>query len=306
MTRSDRLDPAVATLLNLLDQAGGVPLFEMAPADARHAFGALNQMLGEGAPVASVTQRDIEGVPVYVNTPEGDGPFGVLVWIHGGGWVIGSAREAQATARDLAAEARCIVVNVDYRLAPEHPFPTPLEDCEAVARWVLANAAELGGDPARVAVGGDSAGGNLSAVVARDVPGFVAQLLVYPVTDCTLSHPSIEENGEGYFLDRATMQWFVDLYLGGRLARPPAGVAAGVRHRGAGGPAAGHGHHRRVRPPARRRRGVRRQAFRRRRRRRPARYDGQIHGFATMPTLIPAGADATAQLAASLRHAFSA
>ena len=306
MTRSDRLDPAVATLLNLLDQAGGVPLFEMAPADARHAFGALNQMLGEGAPVASVTQRDIEGVPVYVNTPEGDGPFGVLVWIHGGGWVIGSAREAQATARDLAAEARCIVVNVDYRLAPEHPFPTPLEDCEAVARWVLANAAELGGDPARVAVGGDSAGGNLSAVVARDVPGFVAQLLVYPVTDCTLSHPSIEENGEGYFLDRATMQWFVDLYLGDAARdHPRASPLACATEALAGLPPAtvitaefdplrdeGEAYAAKLADA-----GVDVAL---------TRYDGQIHGFATMPTLIPAGADATAQLAASLRRSFSA
>ena len=107
------------------------------------------------------------GVPVRVYTPDGKGPFGILVWFHGGGWVIGSVADSDVDARELADGAGVVVVSVDYRLAPEHRFPAAVDDCLAVTQWVLANAAELGGDPARVAVGGDSAGGNLAAIVAQ-------------------------------------------------------------------------------------------------------------------------------------------
>ncbi len=144
--------------------------------------------------------RDVEaaGVPVRVYTPNGKGPFGILVWFHGGGWVIGSVADSDVTARELADGAGVVVVSVDYRLAPEHRFPAAVDDCLAATEWVLANAAELGGDPSRVAVGGDSAGGNLAAVVSQQLRGRLAfQLLVYPATDAAMTTPSCTAERRG-------------------------------------------------------------------------------------------------------------
>jgi acetyl esterase len=210
------LDPAAQAVLSLLEQAGGPPLEEQTPELAREFTKGLAALGGEGAAVASVDERDVGGVPALVTTPNGDGPFPVLVWIHGGGWVIGSAVDSQSTARDLAAGAGCIVVSVDYRLAPEHKAPAALDDCLAATRWVLDHASEIGGDPSRVAVGGDSAGGNLSALVALEFGDRLRyQLLVYPATDLSMAgpHPSLDENADGYLLTRAAMRWFVDHYL---------------------------------------------------------------------------------------------
>ena len=210
------LDPAAQNVLALLAAAGGPPLHEQTPDEARNAFAGMALLGGEGPEVAGVVEREIGGVPSVVVTPHGAGPFPVLVWIHGGGWVIGTAAESTATCRTLAAGAGCVVVSVDYRLAPEHKAPAALDDCLAATRWVLDHAAEIGGDGARVAVGGDSAGGNLAALVALELGARLRhQLLVYPVTDLTLSHPSIDENAEGYLLTKAGMQWFVDHYLSG-------------------------------------------------------------------------------------------
>jgi acetyl esterase len=143
----------------------------------------------------------------------------VLVWYHGGGWVIGDLDTADTTCRKLASRSGALVVSVDYRLAPEHPAPAPFEDAWAALCWVEREAPGLGGDPSRLAVGGDSAGGNLSALVAvraRDVGGPVLryQLLVYPATDLTRSLPSHTENGEGYLLTTESMSWFLGHYLG--------------------------------------------------------------------------------------------
>jgi acetyl esterase len=138
----------------------------------------------------------------------------VLVWFHGGGWVIGSAEQSLHTARDLAAGAGCVVVVPDYRLAPEHPFPAAFDDALAVTRSVLDQAGQVGGDPARVAVGGDSAGGNLAAVAALGEGGLVHQLLAYPVIDATMSQPSYRRVARGYLLTASMMQWFVDCYVG--------------------------------------------------------------------------------------------
>ena len=210
------LDPAAQNVLALLAAAGGPPLHEQTPDEARGAFAGMALLGGEGPEVADVVEREIGGVPSVVVTPHGTGPFPVLVWIHGGGWVIGTAAESTATCRTLADGADCIVVSVEYRLAPEHKAPAALDDCLAATRWVLDHAPEIGGDAARVAVGGDSAGGNLAALVALAFGGRLRhQLLVYPVTDLTLSHPSIDENAEGYLLTKAGMQWFVDHYIAG-------------------------------------------------------------------------------------------
>ena len=208
------VEPAAQNVLDLLAAAGGPPLHEQTPEAARTAFAGMAMLAGEGPDVAAIDRRQIAGVPCVVVTPVGDGPFPVVVWIHGGGWVIGSAEESIPTCTRLAAAADCIVVSVDYRLAPEHRAPAALDDCRAVTAWVLEHAAELGADGSRVAVGGDSAGGNLAALVALEHGARLRyQVLVYPVTDLTLSHPSIDENAEGYLLTKAGMQWFVGHYL---------------------------------------------------------------------------------------------
>jgi acetyl esterase/lipase len=141
----------------------------------------------------------------------------VLLFMHGGGWVIGDLDTHDDPCRRLALDSGCLVIAVDYRLAPEHRYPAAVDDAWAALRWVAAHAAELGGDPARLAVGGDSAGGNLAAALAlraRDAggPALAYQLLVYPAVDCDLTRPSVKAHGEGYLLTAAGMRWFWDHY----------------------------------------------------------------------------------------------
>jgi acetyl esterase len=142
----------------------------------------------------------------------------VLVFFHGGGWVVGNVESHDTMCRHLANRAGCAVVSVDYRLAPEHKFPAAVDDCFTATAWVAGNAAALGIDPGRLAVGGDSAGGNLAAVVslmARDkgAPRISYQLLIYPAMDAAMRHDSINRFAEGYVLTRATMRWFYEQYL---------------------------------------------------------------------------------------------
>ncbi|MBA3321554.1 MAG: alpha/beta hydrolase [Pyrinomonadaceae bacterium] len=153
-----------------------------------------------------------------VFTPKGDGPFPVLVYFHGGGWVIANLDVYEPSCRALCNEAECIVVSVAYRQAPEQKYPAAVEDAYAATQWIINNAASLGGDPARVAVAGESAGGNLAAVTclkARDEGGRmpVAQLLVYPVTDARQNTPSYTEQANAKPLNAAMMKWFWNHYL---------------------------------------------------------------------------------------------
>ena len=214
------LDPAAENLLSLINTADGPKISELSPPEVRALYAGLSALVpDQSAPVASTDERTIAGVPCLVVVPEGEGPFPVLVWYHGGGWVIGSAEESAPTCRDLAAKAGCIVVDVDYRLAPEHPFPAGIDDAVAATQWVIAHAGELGGN-ATVAVAGDSAGGNFSAVVAQQLRDagipLAAQFLIYPAVDhADASHPSVEQNGKGYFLEAETMAWFYNHYAGG-------------------------------------------------------------------------------------------
>ena len=190
------LDPDAAKLLDLLRQQNAPPMETLTPDEARVSAAASAALSADpGAEVSSVEEREIGGVPNLVVTPIGIDQAGsagapVLVWFHGGGWVIGSAEQSLHTARDLAAGAGCVVVVPDYRLAPEHPFPAAFDDALAVTRSVVDQAGQVSGDPARIAVGGDSAGGNLAAVAALEVGGLVHQLLAYPVIDATMSRPS--------------------------------------------------------------------------------------------------------------------
>jgi acetyl esterase len=214
------LDPIVKTLLDQLAAAGGPLMTDMEPPAARLFFEQFAGVMdGEVPALPAVEDRIAGDVPVRIYRPEGTGPFPLLVWFHGGGWVIGSVQGGDATCRRLAAGAGAVVVSVEYRLAPEYPFPAAPEDCYAATVWAVAHAGELGADPARVAVGGDSAGGNLAAVIAmmaRDQggPSLRFQLLVYPVTDALSTYPSYIENGEGYLLTSDTMRWFIGHYLG--------------------------------------------------------------------------------------------
>jgi acetyl esterase len=221
------VDPVVQTVLDQLAAAGGPLMTDMEPPEARAFFEQFaGAMDGEAPALPVVTDAQAGDVPVRIYRPEGDGPFPLLVWYHGGGWVIGSVAGADATCRRLAAQAGAVVVSVDYRLAPEHPFPGPVEDCYAATRWAVEHAAEWDADASRLAVGGDSAGGNLAAVMClaareRTGPDIRFQLLVYPVTDLLMSYPSITENGEGYLLTADTMRWFVGHYLGDADPKDP-------------------------------------------------------------------------------------
>src|SRR5436853_2420533 len=158
----------------------------------REAFGGLMLLAGEPEPVYSVEDRDAEGIPVRIYRPSPDDGLSVVVYLHGGGWTIGSVDQYDPVMRQVANAANAIVVAPEYRLAPEHPFPAPLDDCWHALCWTAEHASELGGNGSHLAVMGDSAGGNLSAVCAlqaRDSggPELAMQVLVYPVTDCDLT-----------------------------------------------------------------------------------------------------------------------
>lgn len=210
------IDPSAQGVLDLFEGLE-IPAFEtMSPEECRNVFEELRDPDAPVAEVANVEDREIAGVPVRVYIPEGTGPRPVLQWMHGGGWVIGSVERADPTVRELCNRSGHVVVSLGYRLAPESQFPAAVEDALAVADWLAANAAELGGDPALMAVGGDSAGGNLAAVTSQMRPGvFRLQVLIYPSVDATMSFPSIDTYAEGFLLTKAWMLWFVDHYLGG-------------------------------------------------------------------------------------------
>ncbi|QRG70438.1 alpha/beta hydrolase [Brevibacillus choshinensis] len=179
----------------------------------------------ELAPLAKVEDRTIpvDGdthIPVRIYTPEGQGPMPLFVYYHGGGWVIGDIQMTDASCRLLANRTGRVVVSVGYRLAPEHPYPTPVEDCYAALKWVHEHASDIHGNASNIVVGGDSAGGNLAAVVAlkaRDErgPSIAAQVLFYPVTNLDYTTRSYESFQKGFGLDRELMMWFGEHYVKG-------------------------------------------------------------------------------------------
>ena len=310
------LDPQAAEVLMVLDSLGIKAFQDMDVDECREVMN--NRPRPQGPEVGRVEDRVIMNehgkepgeVPIRIYTPATPGPWGTLVWYHGGGWVIGNVETADATARELCVGADCMVVSVDYRLAPEYKFPTPFEDCLTATMWAMANAESLGSRPDAIAVGGDSAGGNLAAAVSLaqdDFPIPLAfQLLVYPVTDYAYETRSYQVNGQGMFLETASMRWFWNHYvnntdlsgynifaspLRARLSDdlPPALVITAefdpLRDEGEAYAAALE------------EAGIATTLIR---------YDGVIHGFFGMPHVIEKGRQALDAACVSLREAFGA
>lgn len=213
----------------LLDQMAANPqpkLWDLAPAEAREMYRAMATALEPpGLAIGKIENTTMPGpgggeikLRVYTPVAGGGAALPCLVYFHGGGWVIGDLDTHDALCRTLANETGARVVAVDYRLAPEHKFPAAADDAYAAVKWVEQNASKLGVDANRIAVAGDSAGGNLSAVVAlmakqKGGPRIVFQLLIYPVTQARANTASMNTFAEGYFLEKKTMEWFCDQYL---------------------------------------------------------------------------------------------
>jgi acetyl esterase len=217
------LDPQARLLLDFLASQNAPDVSTLSPRGARLLFAEhrARSPAGPDARVEDALVPSAQGsIPVRIYKPlASSAPLPVLMWFHGGGHVIGSVPESDSECRELATLARCAVVSVEYRLAPEHPFPAAADDCFTATKWVAEHPPDLGVDASRIAVGGDSAGGNLAAVVSlmardRGGPALVFQLLVYPGTDyASLDTKSHHENAEGYFLTRPTMLWFRNQYV---------------------------------------------------------------------------------------------
>ena len=230
------MDPEARAYLDSTAALGQATLAELGAVAARRAAAERAPSLGGSPePVARVEDRTLPGpageIPIRVYTPEAadSSPLPVLAFFHGGGWVTGDLDTHDSACRGLANRARCLVVAVDFRCAPEHRFPAALDDCWAAVEWLARDGAELGADPTRLAVAGDSAGGNLAAAVAlraraRGGPALAAQLLIYPVLDLDLETTSYRANATGYGLTRESMRWYWEQYLG-EAADVPADAA---------------------------------------------------------------------------------
>lgn len=305
------LDPQAKQVIEQVAALGLPPAHTVTPVQARINMKARPRAAGPA--VAKVADHTIPStganVPVRVYTPSGPGPFPILVWFHGGGWVVGDLDTADPTARHLAVGAGCVVVSVDYRLAPETKFPGAADDCFAATQWAIQHAAQIQGDPERVAVGGDSAGGNLAAVVAlmaRDQggPALTFQLLVYPVTQRNFTTSSYQQFSEGHMLTLDGMKWYWDLYLNDPAdASNPYAAPAMATHLHGLPPALvitaecdplcdeGAAYAQRLRAA-----GVLTTY---------TCYDGMIHGFFGMPAVLDKGKRAVDEAAAALRQAFA-
>jgi acetyl esterase len=306
------LDPQAKQLLDQMAAMGTPPFESLAVPEARQLMDSMKALMGEPEAIAHCEDLRLPGpagtIPARLYRPAASGPLPLLVYFHGGGWVLGGLESHDGVCRSLANQAGCAVLAIDYRLAPEHRYPAAVDDCCAALVWAAAHAAELGADPNRIAIGGDSAGGNLTAVVAlraRDQggPRLRLQLLIYPVTDHSFDTASYAENANGYLLTKGAMVWFWNHYLGDDAGTDPS--ASPLRAQDLSGlpPALvitaeydplrdeGEAYARRLREA-----GV------------PTtltRYDGMIHGFFAMGPLLAQGAKAVAEAAAALRRAFA-
>lgn len=306
------VDPAIATLLAQADKIDPRPIEVLSVAEARARGGSVNVAPPlPPEPVAEVRELIIDTlppIPARLYRPR-SGTLPLLVYFHGGGWVVGSVAISDPFCRAIANASGCAVVSVDYRLAPEDRYPAAADDAYAATRWSADHASDLGIDPSRIAVGGSSAGGNLAAVVAlmareRGTPKVAFQLLHVPVTDHDFDTPSYRVNGSGFGLTRSGMRWFWDNYVPDPKLRdepyasplratdlsglPPAhivtaecdplrdeGKAYATRLRAAGVPTT------------------------------YVEYPGMVHGFTGMAMLIPMGRTAIDDMSAALRKALA-
>jgi acetyl esterase len=307
------LDPQAQNIVDAMAALNLKPVEDCTPSEAREAMRARTAALGPFDEVAKVAEHrvPVDGgeISLRLYSPSDSAPHPVLVFYHGGGWVIGDLDTHDGICRSLTNAAGCAVASVDYRLAPEAKYPVAAHDSYAALRWVADNAGRLGLDPGRVAVGGDSAGGNLATVVAlmareRRGPSLMQQTLIYPVTDHGFDTPSYRENATGYVLTREAMRWFWRHYLardeqgaevyasplraGSLTGLPPAlvltaecdplrdeGEAYAARLRDAGVPVT------------------------------LTRYSGMFHGFFRMTRLLDKARAALDEVAGSLRKAFA-
>ena len=304
------LDPQAKAVIDLIIKSGRPPYHQLSPKEARQMFRETRPASTPPAPeIGAVKDVAADGVPIRLYQPAGVTPstaLPALVFFHGGGWVIGDLETHDVLCRQLTAGAGITVAAVDYRLAPEHKFPAAVDDAWTATRWIAAHAAELGIDARRLAVGGDSAGGNLATVVAllaRDhkAPSIGLQVLLYPVTDVGAESQSYADFAEGFMLTRESMRWFAAHYLRGKPdaadwrvspLRAPSltGVAPALVVTAGFDPLRDEGdaYARRLREA-----GVRVDH---------ACYGGMIHGFAPMGRLIETGNRAVAHVAATLRQ----
>ncbi len=303
------LDPQARAVLDQIPLLSDEVVLALAPPQLRQAMAA---MPASALPVEAVTRvesRTLPGpageIPVRIYAPNEQRRLPALVYFHGGGFVIGSLDTHDGTCRSLANAIGCAVVSVDYRLAPEHKFPAGPEDCYAATRWVAEKGGEIGVDGSRVAVAGDSAGGNLAAVVAlmardRRGPALRHQLLIYPVANHDFGTPSYEENKQGYLLSREMMRWFWNHYL----ARPEDGenpYASPLRAASFAGLPPAHVITAEYDPLRDEGEAL---AARLQQAGVPTthvRYDGMFHGFFSMSAMLDAGKRAVAEAAAAVR-----
>ena len=217
------LDKQAQALIERFVREGTPPVSKLTPTEARQLAREVNRRLtSPPEAVAVVKNTRISGpsaqIPLRVYIPREGKILPVLAYFHGGGWVLGGLDSVDSLCRSLANAADCVVVSVDYRLAPEHKFPAAVEDAYSATKWTANSATNFSGDPRRIAVGGDSAGGNLAAAVslmARDKhgPPIVFQLLIYPATNHAFDTTSYSDNAEGYWLSKDDMKWFWNHYL---------------------------------------------------------------------------------------------
>jgi acetyl esterase len=297
----------------MLAAAGGPPLEQLPLDEARKLPYQMIDAGGPEEPVAQVDTRVIPGsveIPVRVYRPTLDRNLPALVYFHGGGFVICNLDTHDRLCRNLANASGSVVVSVDYRLAPEHKFPAAADDAYAATRYVAEHAAEFGVDPNRIAVGGDSAGGNLATVVAlmareRGGPSLKFQLLIYPVVDFDDNSPSMREYEHGYFLTRESMEWFTESYVGSQgdprspyaspwYASDLRGLPAAMVITGECDPLRDQG-----------------EAYGRRLQEAGVavvikRYDGMIHPFISLSGIIDAGRVAIADAGSAVRQALNA